>query len=196
MPKETPRKSDLTEMETLDRLEAYSDLRKSAEAIYAQLPPAKRDAFYELVVYPVGAAALANERFFAAELAQDYRKQQRSDAIIWARRSIAADKEIASETTYFNEKLAGGKWRYIMSPEMNPGQWTSMRSMPPKLSESDFANANSEPQHKIEAEKRRKSSANSFLKIRKTKIFTDIGGMVSMEAENFTRKKNKNGFEW
>jgi hypothetical protein len=196
-PTEAPRKSDLTEIETMDRLEAYSDLRKHAEAIYAQLPSAKRDGYYELVLYPVRAAALANERFFAAELAQDYQEQQRADAILWARKSIAADKEIASETSYFNEKLAGGKWRFMMAPEMSPGQWPSMRSTPPKLSESDFKSAKNETKPAMETEKRENPSANSLPKMQNSKkAFVDVGGIVSMEAENFTRKENKSGFAW
>ncbi|MEP6789203.1 MAG: glycosyl hydrolase 115 family protein, partial [Acidobacteriota bacterium] len=80
IPGETPRKSDLTETETLQRLDAYADIRKRAEAIYAKIPQQKRDSFYELVLYPVRSAALANERFFAAELAEKHRYH--GDAIV------------------------------------------------------------------------------------------------------------------
>jgi hypothetical protein len=191
LPKEPVRKSDLTETETLARLDAYADLRKRAEAVYLELPAAKKDAFYELVLYPVRAAALANERFFAAELAEIYKRENRSEAIVWARRSIAADAEIERETAYFNEKLQGGKWRYIMSPEMNAGQWTSMRSTPPKLFEKDFE---IESGKKIEVEDRKTLTLNSPSKANKG--FVESGGAVSMEAENFTRRRDKNGFAW
>ncbi|MEP6901227.1 MAG: glycosyl hydrolase 115 family protein, partial [Actinomycetota bacterium] len=191
LPKETPRKSDFTETETFVRLEIYANLREKAEAIYKQIPTAKKDAFYELVLYPVRSAMLANERFFAAEIAETYKRQNRSGAIIWAKRSIAANAEITRETAYFNEKLANGKWRFIMSPEMNAGEWSSMRSTPPNLSESDFQTTN------VETKNRKNPVPVSPSKTRKiTKGFAELNGVISMEAENFTRQTDKNGFAW
>jgi hypothetical protein len=86
----------------------------------------------------VRSAALANERFFGSEKAIEFRSPSPTSAIVWAKRSIAADAAIADETNYFNDTLAGGKWRHIMSPEMSPGQWPSMRSSPPRIALSDF----------------------------------------------------------
>jgi hypothetical protein len=194
LPKEEARKSDFTEPETLRRLAAYAVLRKRAEAVYEKLPATKKDAFYELVLYPVRSAGLANERFFAAELANLYKQQTRNDALVWARRSIAANAEIERETAYFNEKLAGGKWRFIMSPEMKPGEWTSMRSTPPKLSEADFQTSGVENKLAKGAENRQTAGRDSLPKT--SEGFAESGGTVSMEAENFTRKTDKKGFGW
>ena len=72
LPNETPRPSALTNTEKLDRIEAYAVLRKRADTVNAALTASKKDAFYELVLYPVRAATLANERFFAAEIAREY----------------------------------------------------------------------------------------------------------------------------
>lgn len=187
IPKETPRKSDFTEMERLERLADYADLRKLAEAIFAKISPSKKDAFYELVLYPVRSAMLANEQFFAAELAEIYKSQNRADAIIWARKSIVANDEIRRETEYFNEKPANGKWRFTMSPEMNAGQWSSMRSTPPILSETDFQSLSNQG----------KTEEFSILNVKKPlKGFTELNGVISMEAENFTRRNDKNFFAW
>ncbi|HVE55301.1 MAG TPA: glycosyl hydrolase 115 family protein [Pyrinomonadaceae bacterium] len=189
IPKETPRKSDLTETETLERLRDYAELRKRAEAVFVKISRAKKDAFYELVLYPVRSAMLANERFFAAELAETYKRQNRSDALIWARRSIAANAEIERETVYFNEKLANGKWRFSMSPEMKPGEWSSMRSTPPVLNENDFSN--------LSVQGRLEDKSLPFVKTPKQiKGFSELNGVISMEAENFTRKNEQNGFAW
>jgi hypothetical protein len=195
LPKEQERKSDFTESETLARLDAYARLRKRAEAVDEKLSGAKKDAFYELVLYPVRAAALANERFFAAELAALYKAQNRINAVTWARRSIAAGAEIERETAYFNEKLAGGKWRFMMSPEMNEGQWTSMRSTPPRISEKDFEVEDGKPLNTTENSQ--KLPANSLAKTPKTKRgFVETDGVVSMEAENFTHRVDRPGFGW
>jgi hypothetical protein len=192
LPKEPARKSDLNEAETLARLRDYAALRESAEAIYATLPAAKKDAFYELVLYPVRAAALANERFFGAELADFYKQRNSTDALNWAKRSIAAGVEIERETVYFNEKLAGGKWRLIMSPEMNAGQWTSMRSTPPRISETDFQTTDKT----VVAAENRTKRAPTAKNPKSVKGFAESGGVISIEAENFTRRAGQNGFAW
>jgi len=192
IPKETPRKSDLTQEEIGLRLEDYATLRRRAEAVYAQMLPLKKDAFYELVLYPIRAAQLANERFFSAEIADDLKAKNNPQAIVWARKSIAADAEIERETAYFNKQLKGGKWRYIMSPEMNEGQWTSMRAVPPKISEKDY-----------EADPNKPDMTNTYHEWlapdkypKNFKGFIHWFGIVSIEAEHFTNKNDKNGFGW
>lgn len=194
LPNEKPQKSDLSEAETLERLEDYANLRRRAETVYKQISPIKKDAFYELVLYSVRSATLANERFFAAELAEIYKQQNRADAIVWAKRSIAADSEIASETKYFNETLAGGKWRFMMSPEMDAGQWKSMRSSPPKLSEADFSTLNSAPENVIVT--KREIPANSLSASILKKGFVELNGVISMEAEHFANKIDRKSFSW
>ncbi len=187
LPTETPRRSDLSEAEKLARLENYAALRKRAEAVNARISPLKKDAFYELVLYPIRAAALANDRFFAAELAEIYKAQNRVDAIVWARKSIAANAEIERETAYFNEKLQNGKWRLMMSPEMTAGQWKSMRSTPPLLNESDFQAG------KTPTETKTLSAATTK---KQAKKIVESDGAVFIEAENFTRRNDNNGFAW
>jgi hypothetical protein len=96
------------------------------------MPPRVKDAFYELVAYPVRGAALANRRFFLTEKSAVYAAQGRASAARWADLAKGAAAQLKAETDYYNEKLAGGKWRHIMSPEMKPGEWQSMRSTPPQ----------------------------------------------------------------
>lgn len=140
LPTEKPKQSDFSAVDYGDemqkRLDDYAEIRSKAEELYAKMPPSKKDSFYEFILYPVRSAALANERFFAAEKAEIYNKQGRASAKDWAKRAADAESEIKKEAAYFNEKLAGGKWRFIMSPEMNAGQWPSMRSTPPKVSDA------------------------------------------------------------
>lgn len=192
LPKETPRKSDFTEVETLERLSDYENLRKHAEAIYAKISPLKKDAFYELVLYPVRSAQLANERFFAAEIAENLKVRNSSDAIVWARKSIAADKEIEREAVYFNETLKNGKWSGIMSPEITKDQWTSMRSIQPKLVEKDFeidktiSEVTDKNHEQLAPEKFPKNFTG----------FVQQNSVISIEAEHFTNRKNENNFGW
>ena len=113
------------------RIEAYETLREHVDRLYAEFPPHLKDSLYELVVYPVRASALANRRYFAFEKAREYMVQGRASAHEWTRRGEEATRLVNVETTYFNEKLAGGKWRHMMS-EVPPGDmWQNMRMRTP-----------------------------------------------------------------
>ncbi|HEX8070246.1 MAG TPA: glycosyl hydrolase 115 family protein [Pyrinomonadaceae bacterium] len=137
LPGEPARASDFTSVDYGDeaqaRLDAYDALTARADRLNAALPARLRDAFYELVLYPVRGAALANRRYFCMEKSAVYAAQGRARARDWARRAHEAGERIAAETVYYNERLAGGKWRHMMAVEMKPGQWASMRSTPPAV---------------------------------------------------------------
>jgi len=191
LPGENPRRSDLSDAEKHQRLDDYAKLRARAEAAYIKIPQIKRDAFYELVLYPVRSATLANERFFAAELAERFKSKDPATAKQWATRSITANSEIVREAKYFNETLAGGKWRYIMSPEMNPGQWTSMRTTPPVVSATDLETLIGDERWPIQ----NRPNMPNVSPGRPTK-FVEENGVISVEAEHFTGKNDSEGYGW
>ena len=58
--------------------EQFQALAERAERIYAQLPGDTKDAFYELVLYPVKASAVLNELYIAAGKNQLYARQGRA----------------------------------------------------------------------------------------------------------------------
>jgi hypothetical protein len=79
------------------RLEAWQKLSARVDAVEKNLPGESRDAFFELVGYPVRAAALANEKNLAPAKAQH------------------AQNEIQRLTGVYNNQIANGKWHYMMS---------------------------------------------------------------------------------
>jgi hypothetical protein len=81
------------------RLQRFEQLVKRTDALFAALPPEIKDAFYELVVYPVRCSALMNEKFLNSS----------------PEKALAAYEQIQAETKYYNEQIAGGKWRRMMS---------------------------------------------------------------------------------
>ncbi|HZB46893.1 MAG TPA: glycosyl hydrolase 115 family protein, partial [Pyrinomonadaceae bacterium] len=135
LPGEPARPSDLAHFDHGDeaqaRLDAYDALAARADRLYGRMPPGKRDAFYQLVAYPVRGAALANRRFFLTEKSAAYAAQGRASASAYAARAREADARMTAETAYYNERLASGKWRHMMSMEMKQGEWPSMRTTPP-----------------------------------------------------------------
>jgi hypothetical protein len=176
----------------LKRVSDYAALKSHVESLYQGVSTNKRAAFYELVLYPVRSAANANERFFAAELASRYQNTDPAKAKMWAVRARNADSEIASDAKYFNNELTGGKWRFMMSPEINPGQWQSMRSTIPDLSFPELKQI--EPTSIPEPEKF--TSSNVTQPRRPVKAFDEINGEVSIEAEHFQKVNDYGGFGW
>ncbi|HEY1716756.1 MAG TPA: glycosyl hydrolase 115 family protein [Verrucomicrobiae bacterium] len=83
--------------EAAQRLEAWQKLSARVDAAGKSLSPEFHDAFFELVEYPVKAAALENEKILAPEKAQ------------------FAQDEIQRLTDIYNNQTAGGKWRLMMS---------------------------------------------------------------------------------
>jgi hypothetical protein len=79
------------------RLEAWQKLSARVDAVGKNIPAESRDAFFELVGYPVLAAALANEKILAPAKVQH------------------AQDEIQRLTDVYNNEIANGKWRNMMS---------------------------------------------------------------------------------
>jgi hypothetical protein len=91
------------------RLKEYDALLADAKAIEAKLPESDRDAYYQLVLYPVTAAAMTNHAFLDAEAGKD------------PAADIAA---VDAATDHYNNDIAGGKWKgIIMSRGTNATQW-------------------------------------------------------------------------
>lgn len=124
--------------EAQQRLDAYLGLARRAQAVYEQLPPERRDAFFQLVLYPVQCAALHNERVLCADKSLHYAAQGRASAAEYAARSHAAADRIRALTAQYNTGLSvGAKWNRMMPA--GPGPWGAQgyQFRPPPV--SDFA---------------------------------------------------------
>jgi len=97
------------------RQEQYRALERAAQAIYDKLPPERRDAFYELVLYPVRGASLMNQKMIETDRTYLYAMQGRASTAAHANLARQAFVEIERETDTFNNAIAGGKWRNMMS---------------------------------------------------------------------------------
>ncbi|QJE01879.1 hypothetical protein HH212_19175 [Massilia forsythiae] len=126
LPKQTPRAAAWDAGEADARLLAFARLRERVEALQPAIPAANRDAWFELVAYPVQAAALANQRFIEGE--RFMRGERDSQAA-----ALAADLRLQRLTAYWDGDLAGGKWRHFMREEPADGQWPSFRLRPWRL---------------------------------------------------------------
>lgn len=133
LPHTRSRPSALAPHEIAERMAAFERNLAGLKEIEARVPAHRRDAFFQLVAYPVEAAARANERLFAAATHDRLRDRDFDAAMGWAARANAADARISALTRRYNEEISGGKWRGMMAVEPADGQWRSYRAIPVAL---------------------------------------------------------------
>lgn len=94
-----------SEREINERLNAYSELSETVEKAASKVPADRQSAYFELVKYPVQAAAQMNRKLLYAQLA-------RHDKADWEKSDAAYDS-IAALTQHYNS-LENGKWNRMM----------------------------------------------------------------------------------
>ena len=96
-----------------------------AETIYAQLPKEKRDAFYQLALFPTKASAIVTELYDAQAKNHLYAAQARATTNQYADRVkqlFAADAALEQEY----HQLNNGKWNHFMSqPHIGYSHWNN-----------------------------------------------------------------------
>jgi len=106
----------------------YEALAAKAEKIGAELPPESRDAFYELVLFPVKASAGLNTMYLAAAKNRLYAAQGRASANDFAAQTRELFAAQTNLTDYFNRTFAGGKWDHFMDqPYIGYTSWNEPR---------------------------------------------------------------------
>ena len=109
--------------EAMQRVEQYDAIARRAQAIYDQLPTARKDAFFQLVLYPVQCASLINRKVIFADKSTRHGSEGRASASEYADKARAAAARIIELTEHYNTGLvtAGAKWNHMISPA--PGPW-------------------------------------------------------------------------
>jgi hypothetical protein len=130
LPGEAVRESPFTPEQAAARLADFRRITQQTLEIERTIPAANRDAFFELVKYPVLGSAAANERFFHAEAYARLFNTNFPAAGQHAAFARAADDRLRDLTRHYNEDVAGGKWRHLISLEPADNQWRGMRISP------------------------------------------------------------------
>jgi hypothetical protein len=109
----------------------YNRIAKQAEDIFNKLPEAKRDAYYQLVLFPARASAIVNELYLAAGKNNLYASQKRASTNEWASITQTLFSADTSLMGYFNNTFMGGKWKHFQDqPHLGYTTWRD----PPKNS--------------------------------------------------------------
>ncbi|MFN7119942.1 MAG: glycosyl hydrolase 115 family protein [Saprospiraceae bacterium] len=172
----------------------YNDLAEKAQAIYIKIKPTYKDAYYQLVLYPILACANLNELYYTVALNRKYAKMGYAETNILADKAEALYKKDAELSEYVNKTLAGGKWSHF-ADQTHIGytywQQPSGNTMPKveRLTAAQIkGNApvvkqtNNQPQ---------------TIKLKSSfKGFVEADGYVSMEAIHYSRAINTNKITW
>jgi len=92
----------------------YNKIKASAEAIYNKLPKEKRDAFYQVVLFPVKASALVNDLYYTAARNDLYARQKRASTNAMAAQTRILFQQDTALMSYYNHIYANGQWNHFM----------------------------------------------------------------------------------
>ncbi|NEA61387.1 glycosyl hydrolase 115 family protein [Streptomyces sp. SID12488] len=103
--------------EAARRISAYEQLLERARTLGAKLPEAYRNAYFELVEYPVHGAYLMNLKYYWADRnALALRQGRGAGTNRFADLAEAAHSTEVALTKRYNTEVAGGKWDGIVNP--------------------------------------------------------------------------------
>lgn len=92
----------------------YKAIAAQAEEIYTKIPVPKKDAFYQLVLFPTKACAIVNELYYTAAKNALFAKQGRASANDLVNETRSLFQSDTSLMGYYNRIFANGKWNHFM----------------------------------------------------------------------------------
>lgn len=105
-------------------LDAYDSVSETVEATSKIIPPERHDTYFSQIKYPLLCSSLMACKMLEAQRARaqavsggDVALPVSGDSLmrVAAARSIDAYMKIRSLTAFYNDSLAGGKWRHLIS---------------------------------------------------------------------------------
>lgn len=153
-------------------------IKLEAEALrqYITLAPEYRDAYKQLILFPVQAMANLYEMYYAQAMNHKLYAENNPEANEWAdvvERTFQRDKELCDD---YNHNIAGGKWNGMMiQKHIGYTSWNDnfRENILPKTNRIDTAT----------------QTAGGY-------VFTGEDGYVAMEAEHFFEQTGAAGAAW
>lgn len=153
----------------------YRNLALDALRLYYTIPIEKKDAFDQLILYPVNACSNLYEMYYAIAKNKLYAKTNDIQANFWADKVKECYKRDSVLTYYYNNVIANGKWNHMMDQiHIGYTSWQEPRSK--RMPGVVYVTADT---------------------LSKTeKVFIEKDGYVSIEAENFSRAVGSDRINW
>lgn len=147
----------------------YRNLVIDAMRLYYLIPDTYKDAFDQLVVFPVNACSNLYEMYYAVAKNRFYVDQKDIQANYWADKAKECFERDSLLTLHYNNDIANGKWPHMMD-QVRIGYTTWQqpdRSIMPKV---EYIMQTAQY---------------------KEKVFEEADGYVSIEAENYSRQQSE-----
>ncbi|WP_288739626.1 glycosyl hydrolase 115 family protein [uncultured Coprobacter sp.] len=100
--------------EIQQRIDDYTAIADKVMEYASRIVVGRKDAYFEMIQYPVCAAAAMNRKMLYAQKARFFATRGMSVADEYASKSRDAYNEIAALTMYYNKIVGDGKWDGIM----------------------------------------------------------------------------------
>jgi hypothetical protein len=151
----------------------YKDLAIDALRMYNLLAPDYRDAFDELVLFPINGMCNLYEMYYALAMNKHYAAIYDLRANAYADKVKECFRRDSLLTVHYNSEIAGGKWAHQMDQvRIGYNNWQEPpRSIMPNV------------EYVYRAEP-------------KEKVFLERDGYVSMLAENYARAQGSDEIHW
>ena len=151
----------------------YQRLETRALRLFLEIPENTKDAYQQLILFPVQAGANIYDMYYAQAMNQYCAERNNPDANLWAQRvKECFDRDAALNASY-NKDIAGGKWNGMMTQKhIGYTNWNDnfRADMLPRTREVEAATGGY--------------------------TFSPSNGFVAMEAEHFYSATAAEGTEW
>ena len=154
----------------------YLTLETRALRLWDEVPAASRDAFRQVLLFPVQAMANLYDMYYAQAMNHDLASIGSPDANKWAEKVEQCFKRDAQLCHYYNKVMAGGKWDGMMTQKhIGYTSWNDdfPRDIQPKT-----------------------TTVPSGSPLGGYTFDAPTTGYVSMEAEHFYRATSSDGTQW
>jgi hypothetical protein len=176
-------------------LNEWKSLASDAEVINSKLPSEYHDAYFELVLHPLKAAANLHELYYAVAKNKSLAAQKNIEANKWA--DLAKQDYIKDSllSVQYNKEIANGKWSHMMDQtHIGYTYWQQPNSnkMPVVSYVSETSALANPPAF---ASVHSKSNSASTLKL-PLSTFVEQNGYISILADHYTQRVDKAPVKW
>ncbi len=173
----------------------YQKLAEKANLINEKLQPEYKDAFYQLVLFPVLASSNLNELYVATAKNHLYAEEGNAIANVYAEKVKVLFEKDSLLTDYYHTKLSNGKWNHIMSQtHIGYDNWQQPdKNVIPKTKTIEISkNAES----RISAKDSSKVETSINKNLDNVQGFVESDGYISIESKNYSKVINSDVVKW
>lgn len=153
-------------------VDEYKDLETEALRLYAALPAEMRDAYFELILFPVQLMANLHQMYHAQAMNKALAKKGDVAMNLWADRCERYFKRDGELMRQYNKEIANGKWDGMMTQKhIGYTSWNDAF-----------------PADKLPELTRTDAKGDTFM--------DDGRGYIAMEAEHYAAKTDGEGAAW